>query len=35
MISPPGVTQPPILKQFISLANWERERAKDKNRNDL
>jgi len=35
MLTPPGATPPPILKHLISLANRERERAKDENRNHL
>jgi len=33
MLNPPGATPPPILKNFISLANRETKKAKDENMN--
>jgi len=35
MMPPPGATPLPILKNMISLANREPQKAKDENRNHL
>jgi len=35
MLPPPGAAPPPILKYLISLANREKERAKNEIRNRL